>query len=316
MRELEQMKLGPDGPAITRLGMGCWAVGGHGWGAVDDDQSLRAIRCAFDQGITFFDTADAYGLGKSEELLARALGANLKDVVVATKGGVRWTEQRGVWVDISPTYLRYAVEKSLKRLKLDHLPLYYVHKPDGLTPIQESVGELERLRQEGKLGAIGISNFPADELKSALEVAPVSAVQVKMNAFDRKAYEDLVDICSRHDITLVAWGALPDGLLTGKFTAPVQFPPDDHRSKMPEFSGDVFAQRMEAVARLQWMAAEKGRQVGQLALRWVLDRACFTSALFGAKTELQVRQNLGADGWHLTDEGTNYIDAITGTVRR
>lgn len=312
MRELEQMQLGSSGRPISRLGMGCWAVGGHGWGKVDDEESLRAIRCALEEGVTFFDTADAYGLGKSEELLAKALGERRRDVVIATKGGVCCSEQRGVWIDISPAYLRSAVEKSLRRLKLDHIPLYYVHKPDGVTPVQDSVGELERLREEGKIGAIGMANFSSDDLESALKAAPVNAVQVKMNVFDRKAYLDLSDVCDRHGVSLVAWGALADGLLTGKFSAPVQFPDDDHRSRMPEFSGELFAQRIAAVARLREMATAKGRQVGQLALRWVLDRAYYTSSLFGAKTELQVRQNLGSDGWKLSENELCTIDVITG----
>lgn len=315
MTALETMQMGGSGRLISRLGMGCWAVGGHGWGKVDERESLCAIRVAHEQGVTFFDTADAYGLGKSEELLVRALGEHRKDVVIATKGGVCWTEQRGVWIDISPSYLRSAVERSLKRLKLDHIALYYVHKPDGITPIQDSVGELERLREEGKIGAIGISNFSSDELESALKAAPVSAMQVKMNVFDRKAYCDLSDICGRHGITLVAWGALADGLLTGKFTAPVQFASDDHRSRMPEFSGELFKVRLQAVARLKEMAQARRCQVGQLALRWVLDRAPFTSALFGAKTELQVRQNLGCDGWNLTGAELDMIDAIIDSTQ-
>ncbi|GFO63822.1 aldo/keto reductase [Geomonas paludis] len=312
MSALEQMPLGGCGVPISRLGMGCWAVGGHGWGAVDESESLRAIRAAYERGVTFFDTADAYGVGKSEELLARALEGHRKEVVIATKGGVCWSKERGVWIDISPSYLRSALEKSLARLKLDHVPLYYVHKPDGITPIQDSVGELERLREEGKIGAIGISNFSCEDLERALKVAPISAMQVKMNVFDRKPFLELSETCARHNVTLVAWGALADGLLTGKFTAGARFPSDDHRSRMPEFCGAEFERRLQAVARLKEMAGAHKCQVGQLALRWVLDRAPFTCSLFGAKTELQVRDNLGCDGWSLTSAELDMIDAITG----
>ncbi|WP_239026786.1 aldo/keto reductase [Geomonas oryzisoli] len=283
---------------------------------MDETESLRAIRAAYEGGVTFFDTADAYGLGKSEELLARALEGCRKKVVIATKGGVRWTKERGIWVDISPTYLRSALETSLARLKLDHVPLYYIHKPDGITPIEDSVGELERLREEGKIGAIGISNFSCEDLEAALKVAPISAVQVKMNVFDRKAFTELQETCSRRNVTLVAWGALADGLLTGKFTAAAQFATDDHRSRMPEFRGAEFERRLQAVARLKDMAQARGCRVGQLALRWVLDRAPFTCSLFGAKTEQQVSDNLGCDGWNLTGDELDMIDAITGIPRR
>ncbi len=130
---LETMQIGQSGITISRLGMGCWAIGGHGWGTVNDEDSIQAVRYALDNGITFYDTADAYGLGKSERLLTDTLGEYRKKVVIATKGGIRWNENGKVYADISPLYLRQAVEKSLRRLKLDCIPLYYIHKPDELT---------------------------------------------------------------------------------------------------------------------------------------------------------------------------------------
>ncbi|ERR1039457_948559 len=310
MSALESMPLGRNGPAISRLGMGCWAIGGHGWGRVSDEDSIRAVRCALENGVTFFDTADAYGLGKSETLLARAFGSSLNKVVIASKGGVRWNEAGKVWSDISPAYLRTAVENSLRRLKLDCIPLYYIHKSDGVTPIQDSVAALERLREEGKIGAIGVANFTADQLAEALQVAPVSAVQVRLNVFDRTACDELLGLCTRYAITLVAWGALADGLLTGKFTENTRFSNDDHRSRMPEFKGDAFSGNLRSVALLEHLAASRGHQVSQLALRWVLDYAKVTCSLFGAKTDRQVMQNLGADGWKLTAEELAEIDSF------
>lgn len=305
---LESMTLGHEGPAISRLGMGCWAVGGHGWGKVNDEDSIRAVRCALENGITFFDTADAYGLGKSETLLARAFGSSRNNVVIASKGGVRWGESGKIWSDISPAYLRSAVENSLKRLKLDCIPLYYIHKPDGVTPICESVALLERMREEGKIGAIGVANFSADQLAEALQVAPVSAVQARLNVFDRSACNDLLSLCTRHDITLVAWGALADGLLTGKFTGNSRFSDDDHRSRMPEFKGEAFLENLKSIELLEQFAASRRHKLSQLALRWVLDYSKMTCALFGAKTDSQVMQNLGADGWKLTAEELAKID--------
>ncbi|MHB9099485.1 MAG: aldo/keto reductase [Syntrophales bacterium] len=301
---------------ITRLGMGCWAIGGHGWGRVREEDSIRAVRCALENGVTFFDTADAYGLGKSETLLASVLGLSRTKVVIASKGGVRWNQSGKVWSDISPAYLRMAVENSLRRLKIDCIPLYYIHKPDEITPIQESVAALERMREDGKIGAIGVANFSAEQLLQALQVAPVVAVQARLNIFDRDASKDLLDICRKHGITLVAWGALADGLLTGKFTANIKFSDDDHRSKMPEFAGDAFLDYLKCVELLKQLATDRGRHVNQLALRWVLDFASFTCSLFGAKTDIQVMENLGADGWNLTKEDLAAIDSVVSECRR
>ncbi|HPW37493.1 MAG TPA: aldo/keto reductase [Syntrophorhabdus sp.] len=310
MNTLETIYLGRTAYKISRLGLGCWAIGGHGWGKVREQDSFRTVKCALDSGISFFDTADVYGLGKSETILADVLGLSRTRVLIASKGGVRWNDNGHVWTDTSPIYLRLAVENSLKRLKMDCIPLYYIHKLDGVTPIQESIAALERMREEGKIGSIGVSNVSADQLLQALQVAPVAAVQVRLNIFDREPTKDLFDICKKKGITLVAWGALADGLLTGKFKAYPKFADDDHRSRMPEFSKELFPKYERLLRLLEKMATEKGRRVGQLALRWVLDLEPFTCALFGAKTDVQVMENLGADGWNLTDEDLSTIDSI------
>ena len=316
MTALEKMQLGKTGVEISRLGMGCWAIGGHGWGKVNDEDSIRAVRCALDNGVTFFDTADAYGLGKSETLLADVLGTSRKDVVIATKGGVRWNESGKVWTDISPGSLRQAVENSLRRLKLDCIPLYYIHKPDDVTPVQESVFALARLREEGKIGAIGVANFNADQILQALQAAPIDAVQVRYNVFDQDNSKQILSICRDYNITLVAWGALADGLLTGKFKSVTIFPPDDHRSRMAEFDGENILRYAKCVEMLEELASSTGHRISHLALRWVLDIAPFTCSLFGAKTDTQVKENLGADGWTLTNEILGMIDSITLECRR
>jgi len=316
MSALETMRLGTAGTDISRLGMGCWAVGGHGWGVVKDEDSIRAIRSALENGITFFDTADVYGLGKSETLLTDVLGPSRKDVVIASKGGVRWNESGKVWNDISPAYLRQAVENSLRRLKLDCIPLYYIHKPDDVTLIQDSVFTLVRLCEEGKIGAIGVANFSADQLSQALQVAPIAAAQVRFNIFDRDANRGLLNICRENNVTLVAWGALADGLLTGKFKTVTDFSNADHRSKMAEFAADNFLRYTKCVELLEQLAISIGHRISQLALRWVLDSAPFISCLFGAKTDIQVKENLGADGWTLTKNLLEIIDSITVECRR
>jgi aryl-alcohol dehydrogenase-like predicted oxidoreductase len=313
---LETMRLGQNGSPISRLGMGCWAIGGHGWGRVREEDSIQAVRCALENGVTFFDTADAYGLGKSETLLASVLGSSRIKVVIASKGGVRWNETGKVWSDISPAYLRLAIENSLRRLRLDCIPLYYIHKPDDVTPVQESVAALERMREEGKIGAIGVANFSVDQLLKALQVAPIAAVQVRLNVFDRDASQEILGICREQGITLVAWGALADGLLTGKFMASTRFLDDDHRSRMPEFTGDASSGYFKCLKLLEQLAADRGRRVSQLALRWVLDFTDGTCSLFGAKTDIQVMENLGANGWNLTKKDLAVIDSVVSECRR
>jgi aryl-alcohol dehydrogenase-like predicted oxidoreductase len=310
MTILEQMFLGNSGLRISRLAMGCWAIGGHGWGKINDDDSVRAIKCAMDKGVTFYDTADAYGLGKSENLLAATLGKSRKNVVIATKGGVCWDESGKVWTDISPKHLRKALENSLSRLKIDHIPLYYIHKPDGVTPLKESVAALERLREEGKIGAIGLANFSPDQLVEALAVASIAAIQVRLNILDRDALRTLLPVCQKHGVTLVAWGALADGLLTGKFTSATTFGVDDHRSRMPAFMEKNFQKNIKRVQMLEQIAVKKKRKVSQLALRWILDSSNMTCSLFGAKTDLQVMENLGADGWRLSNEELDTIESF------
>ena len=316
MTMLETMKLGKTGIEISRLGMGCWAIGGHGWGNVNDEDSIRAVKCALDKGVTFFDTADTYGLGKSETLLSSILGDERKNVIIASKGGVRWDESGKVWTDLSPAYLREAVENSLRRLKLDCIPLYYIHKHDGLTPIQDVIAVLTRMQEEGKIGAIGVANFNADQLLQALQVTPIAAAQLRFNIFDRQAAKKLMNVCQENNITLVAWGALADGLLTGKFKTITNFSADDHRSRMAEFVGDTFSSYAKCVELLEQLSLSLGHKLSHLALRWVLDFAPFACSLFGAKTDKQVQENIGADGWKLTKKSLQLIDSMTETCWR
>lgn len=295
---------------ISRLGMGCWAIGGHGWGCVNDKDSITAVKSAVEKGVTLFDTADVYGLGKSESVLSHALGKNRQEVVISTKGGVRWNESGKVWTDISPDYLQLALENSLRRLKIERIPLYYIHKPDLKTPIEASVERLQRMREMGKIESIGASNFTLTQLISALKIAPVDAVQIRLNIFERDEFFQILELCKKHNITIVAWGALADGLLTGKFSNKTSFPEDDHRSKMPIFSGSTFVKYLQYVRMLDQFAESLGHSISQLALRWVLDCSGLTCSLFGAKTKKQVLDNLGATDWNLTQQDINKIDHL------
>jgi aryl-alcohol dehydrogenase-like predicted oxidoreductase len=312
MKNFELLQLGADGPRFTRMGLGCWAAGGHGWGSVNDGDSIRAIRHAFERGITFFDTADCYGLGKSERILRQSLGRSLKSVIVASKGGVRWNESGQVWNDSTPAYLQTAVEASLWRLGLERIPLYYLHKPDGKTPVFEIMDALVKMQRQGKIGEIGVANFSAAQLVDALQVAPVRVVQAQFNLLQRDRGMELSTICQKYGVLLVTWGTLADGLLTGKFDRWSNFDEEDHRSRLPLFQGERFVEALQQVSCLEAVAQNRGVPLSQFALRWVMDVFPWTCPLFGAKTVSQVEENIGAAEWKLTRDEMASIDELFG----
>ena len=287
---------------VTRLGMGCWVAGGHGWGEVNDEDSISAIRYAFERGVTSFDTADVYGLGKSETLLRQALGPRIKSVFFSTKGGVRWDDAKKTWNDSSAKYLRQAAEASLRRLGVEQIPLYYIHKPDQKTPVAETMEALFALRKSGKIGEIGISNFSCAQFAEALQLGPVCANQVRLNLLERAEAQEVLSLCEHHHVRIVAWCALGDGLLTGKFNRNTTFGGDDHRSWSPAFQGERFLESLRKVEKVRSIANKREVSPAQVALRWVLDRFDCTSPLFGAKTPKQVEENLGVAGWRLSPE--------------
>ncbi len=239
---METITLGQSGITITRLGFGGTPLGGHGCGPVDEAEAVQAVRKAVESGVNFFDTADCYGLGHSEELLSKTLGEERHKLVIATKFGVRYDAATDkTYKDASPRYVREALAASLERLRLETIPLYYLHWPDGVTPIQETVAELEKCRREGKIQAIGLSNVTEDDIRQALEVAPIDAVQVQYSLVDRAAAEPLFDFITENKITLVTWGSLAQGLLTGKYDATARFEKSDRRSMYGNFVGKKFS---------------------------------------------------------------------------
>jgi aryl-alcohol dehydrogenase-like predicted oxidoreductase len=299
---METIKLGKTGYQISRLGLGGCPLGGHGWGDFDREQAIDTVHQAVDAGINFFDTADIYGLGSSEELLSYALGEKRHRLVIASKFGVRFDEStKQTYKDISPKYARKALEASLKRLRLEMIPLYYVHWSDGKTPIQETVAELEKCRQEGKIGGIGLSNFTADEIADALSVANIDAVQVQFSIVDRELAFALFDVVQKNNITLVTWGSLAQGFLSGKYDENSVFDLSDRRSRSSyvNFHGEKLTQNLSMLRILKKISQEIGMTLPQLAIRWLLDTIPVGSVLFGAKNAEQVKDNLGIKNQNL-----------------
>ncbi|MBA4367321.1 MAG: hypothetical protein C0403_06740 [Desulfobacterium sp.] len=280
------------GLSIGRYGFGCAASGGHGWGEDTGQLAVEAIRVAFDNGIDFFDTSDIYGLGVSEERLYSALGDDRHKVVIATKGGMYRDQAQGRSVrDCSKKRLTSAVEYSLKRLRLETIPLYYAHWPDKISTIEEIMGTLMGLRQEGKIQAIGLSNFSPEDVSRACKIGPVAAVQARLNLLMLDNAHNYLKLCQEHGIIFVAWGGLCDGLLTGKYGIKAKFSTTDHRSRAPHFQGRALIRNLEIVQQLGEVSKRLRVPLSSLALRALVHMYEKVCVLFGAKTPEQALQN-------------------------
>lgn len=295
----ESIQLSGIATTVSRVGLGGCPLGGHGWGAFDEAEAARAVRRAVDLGITLFDTADIYGLGQAERLLAEALGSDRHRVVIASKGGVRRSPDGRTFYDTSPGWIREALDGSLRRLRIDHLPLYYVHWPDGATPLADTVSALDRCRVAGKIGAIGLSNVDGPQLAAACAAAPIAAVQVCYSLIDRERAESLLPTARRLGVPVITWGSLAQGLLAGRMTIDTRFESGDRRSRYENFAGDKFAANVAFAAEVKAAAEGIGRTAAQVAVRWLLDQPGVGAVLFGAKRPQQVEDNAGALGWRL-----------------
>lgn len=296
----------------TRLGLGGCPLGGHGWGDVDDQQSIRAVHAALDAGINFFDTADVYGLGHSERLLSTALGSRRNDVLIGTKFGVRRTPEGSTIRDIRPAYLVEALEASLRRLRVECLSLYSVHWPDGTTPVEEAVDALERCRQQGKIEAIGVCNFNAEQLEAACSVAAIATNQVQYSLVEESAAAAVASVSRRLGVPLTTWGSLGQGILSGKFDAATRFNASDRRHRYPNFIGERFQHNLRLAECLKSIAGRLQKTPSQVALRWLLDTPGVGCVLFGAKTAAQVRENAVADDvWELPADDYRQLERLS-----
>ncbi|QDU55348.1 aldo/keto reductase [Aeoliella mucimassa] len=304
---MEFVRLGASDLVVSRLGLGGCPMGGHGWGSVEDRDSIRAVHVALDAGINFFDTADVYGLGHSEQVLSQALGDRRHEVVIATKFGVRWDSEKRITNDIRPAYMRQALEASLKRLRVESIPLYYVHWPDGQTAIEDTVAELQKCREEGKIREIGVSNFDSHQLITASQVSPIAGIQVELSLLNRRSL-DLSDAVHRTNSTLITWGSLAQGLLTGKYNHTSKFAAGDRRNRYPNFQGEAFQRNLKVVEVVKEVAKRYSKTPAQVAIRWLLDTESVGVVLFGAKTESQVDDNLGGSDWSLEEHDYNRLN--------
>ncbi len=288
--------------SVSRVGFGCEQLGGTDWGRFDREETKRAVGRAVDLGINVFDTADVYSLGESERCLAAALGPRRHEAFIVTKGGVRWELPPGAararcWFDSSPEYLRGALEGSLRRLDVAAIPLYLLHAPDPAVPLERSLEAVLRLKDAGKIRAVGLSNFGLPGIRRAAELADIAAVQLRYNLLERAPEAELLPWCRERGIGVLAYGPLAEGLLAGKYSESSRFGADDRRSRLPHFRGDAFRQNLARAARVRQVADAKAKSPVQVAVNWVLGNDAVTTAIVGIKTRAQVEDVAGSVGW-------------------
>ncbi len=305
---MEHRPLGQSELSISIQGFGCWAMGGAGWGPVDDDESIAAVHRARDHDINFFDTADAYGFGHSEEVLAKALGKDRNGLVVATKGGLAWDDRGRIRHDCSPEHLQGALEASLSRLKVERIDLYQIHWPDPAVPVEETIGWAFDQVAPGKIHAVGVSNYDTEQMERALSVGPIVSLQPPYSLLDRSIEEAILPFCLRASIGVVPYSPLGMGLLTGKFGPESSF--TGWRAINEHFQGERYQANLRVVERLKPLAQKRGVTVGQFALAWVMGQPGVTSTIVGAKRPEQVDENVGAAGTQLDEAECVSIDAI------
>jgi aryl-alcohol dehydrogenase-like predicted oxidoreductase len=297
---------------VSTIGLGTNTVGGHNlFQYVNEQDGKDFVREALNLGVTFIDTADIYGLGRSEELVGEVLKEfNRDDLVIATKGSQNFTNLDDVKTDNRPEYLREAVEKSLQRLQLNYVDLYYLHFPDNVTPFAESIGELARLKEEGKIRSIGISNVSLEQLKEANVHGDISVLQSPYSMLDRSAEEALLPYTIENDISFIPYGPLAFGLLGGGFTKESKLESGDWRQSVPLFQGEQFIQTLDKVEQLKEFAVSKNTTLPNLALAWLLAQKGVDAVIPGGKRKERICENVQASDIRLTKKELSLIAGI------
>ncbi len=264
---MQEVTLGKTGLRVSKIAFGTWQLGGE-WGATDESAAIAAIRRAADQGVTIFDTAQAYGFGASERLLATALRGRTRDeLVIATKGGLRPLPTGGITRDASPAWIRAGVEASLTALDTDYIDLYQLHWPDPAVPFEATAEELIKLRADGKIRHVGVSNFDAAQMKEFSKTLPVETLQPPYHLFRRDIEASVLPYTAEHNIGVLVYGPLAHGLLGGQLRPGATFPAGDWRANSDVFTGESFARNLRAVAELEKLARDQLGHLGQQARR-------------------------------------------------
>jgi len=315
---MENRQFGQTGIQISAVGFGCWEIGG-GYGSIEEEEFIKAINRALDVGINSFDTAEAYGFGASEKSLAKALGSRRKEAIITTKFGVGYPKATN-YRDSSRQRVMESIERSLKALNTDYVDVYLIHWPDRSIPFEEPMRALDDLVKQGKVRAVGLSNFQLSEIETCMKARRVDVVQYCWNMFDRRMQKEIFPYCRENNIGVMAYGSLAYGMLTGTFNEEMTFDKGDWRAKRGQllninlfqhlFGPEHFLKNLRAVEELKAMAKRYDKTLPQLALRWTTSNPVVSTALVGCRNPKEVDDNAGALGWSISDADMKEIDAI------
>jgi aryl-alcohol dehydrogenase-like predicted oxidoreductase len=303
---MQKRRLGASDLEITSIGIGAWAMGGGGWqfawGAQDDNESVDAIHRALDQGINWIDTAAIYGLGHSEEVVARALAGRSQKPLVFTKCGIVWNEKRENQRTIEPESIRREVERSLSRLKVDVIDLYQIHWPEPDHLVEAAWTMMAQLRQEGKVRHIGVSNFNVDQMRRAQAIAPITSLQPPYSIISPDIETEILPYAQANKIGVIIYSPMKSGLLTGAMTREriAAMPEDDFRQRTPNFKEPLLSRNLELAELLGSIGKRHGRTAGEVAIAWTLRHPAVTGAIVGMRSAKQVDGVIGAADFRLS----------------
>jgi len=315
---MEFRQFGQTGIQISAVGFGCWEIGG-GYGSIEESEFIKAVNRALDLGVNCFDTAEAYGFGASEKSLGKALGSRRKEAVITTKFGVGYPDAPN-YRDSRRQRVVESIDKSLKALNTDYVDVYLIHWPDRITPFEEPMQALDELVKQGKVRAVGLSNFKLSEIERCARMRRVDVVQYCWNMFDRRMRKEIFPYCRENGIGVMAYGSLAYGMLTGTLSEETAFEKGDWRSRRGQlgninlfqhlFGPDHFLNNLRAVEDLKPIAKRYDKSLPQLALRWTLSNPVISTALVGCRNPREVDDNVGALGWSISDADMKEIDAV------
>jgi aryl-alcohol dehydrogenase-like predicted oxidoreductase len=316
VKEMQKKRLGNSDMELTSIGVGAWAMGGSGWafawGPQDDRESIEAIHTALDHGVNWIDTAAVYGLGHSEEVVAQALQGRTNRPYVFTKCERNWNEKREIYKSLKADSVRRECENSLRRLKVDTIDLYQIHWPEPDEDIEEGWGALAKLKEEGKVRWIGVSNFNVAQMERIRAIAPITSLQPPYSAVSPEVGQQILPYCQEHGIGVIVYSPMKSGLLTGKMTKErvAAFPEDDFRKRALAFQEPHLSRNLELAELMRAIGARHGRSAGEAAIAWTLRNPAVTAAIVGMRSAEQARGVLGALEFRMSDAEAAEIEAF------